>query len=129
MVSFSALNSNYNNYELNSLREPPLLQQVGFELFEVITKPHILLDKVKITFKSNKNWVKVIAYFRFLTSRAPPYWILWRHVVSAIVRKQSILCETIDQQYDVMYSKMAALGKFKSKYRWWANPVLPDTDT
>ena len=32
-----------------------LFQQVGFELFEVITKSQILLDKVKKTVKSNKN--------------------------------------------------------------------------
>ena len=31
-------------------REPPLIQQVNFELFEVITKTQILLNKVKITF-------------------------------------------------------------------------------
>ena len=36
-------------------REPPLLQQVGFELSEVITKSQILLDKVKMTFKRDKN--------------------------------------------------------------------------
>ena len=30
--------------------------------------------------------------------------------------------------YDVMQSKMAARGKFKSKWRRQANPVLPDTD-
>ena len=42
------LHHNFNN------RESPLLQQVGFELFEVITKSQILLGKVKITFKSNK---------------------------------------------------------------------------
>ena len=46
-------------------QEPPLSQQVLFELFEVITKSHILLGKVEITFKSNKKLGKVIAYFRF----------------------------------------------------------------
>ena len=32
---------------------------------EVVTKSQILLDKVRITFKSYKNRIKVIAYFRF----------------------------------------------------------------
>ena len=28
----------------------------------------------------------IIANFRFQISRAPPFWILWRHTVAAIVR-------------------------------------------
>lgn len=50
--------------------EPPLLQQDGFELFEVITRSQILLDKVKMIFKSDKNWVKVIPYSCFKISCA-----------------------------------------------------------
>ena len=32
----------------------------------------------------------IVAYFRI--SRAPPYWILWRHTVAASVSKQTFFC-------------------------------------
>ena len=80
----------WENHKIRFLTQ--LLQQAGFELFEVVTKSQILLDKMIVTFKSNKNWVKVIAYFCFKISHASPFWILWRHVVAAIVSKQSIFC-------------------------------------
>ena len=40
-----------------------------------------------------------------------------------------LLCETIEQQYDVMKSYVAAPGKFESENRRKSNPVLCDTDT
>ena len=46
------------------LKESPLLQQVGFEMFEIMTISNFTGQGENV-FKSNTNWVKVIAYFRF----------------------------------------------------------------
>ena len=85
--------------------------QVNAELLEIVTKLQILPDKVKITFNKNNKQKYTIA-FKFPARRHLGFYDAT--AMSLLLKAELLLFETIGQCSDIMKSKMAARGKFKS---------------
>ena len=89
------------------------MARIDAKLLQIMPKIQILLDKGKVTFNNNNNKRKRFrllnfpraAILDFITSLRCLY--CWKAEV--------LLFETIGQCSDVMKSKMAARGKFKSR--------------
>ena len=88
------------------------MAQVDAKLLQIMLKLQILLDKGKVTFnndnKRKRFWLLIFprtAILDFMTSLRCLY--CWKAEV--------LLFETIGQRSDVMKSKMAAHGKFKTR--------------
>ena len=88
------------------------MARVDAKLLQIMIKLQILLDKGKVTFNNNNKrkrfWVSNFpraAILDFMTSVRCLY--CWK--------AETLLSETIGQRSDVMKSKMAARGKFKTR--------------
>ena len=98
--------------KINILVKPRLLARVNAKLLQIMPKLQILLDKGEVTFNNNNKRKRFrlfnfprAAILDFMTSLRCLY--CWKAEV--------LLFETIGQRSDVMKSKMAAHGKFKTR--------------
>ena len=88
------------------------MAQVDAKLLQIMLKLQILLDKGKVTFNNDNKRKRFLllnfpraAILDFMTSLRCLY----------CLKAEVLLFETIGQRSDVMKSKMAARGKFKSR--------------
>ena len=87
------------------------MARVDAKLLQIMLKLQILLDKGKVTFNNNNKWKRFCllsfpraAILDFMTLHCLYCW-----------KADVLLFETIGQRSDVMKSKMAARGKFKTR--------------
>ena len=88
------------------------MARVDAKLLQVMPKLEILLDKGKVTFNNNNNRKR---FWRLNFPRA----VILDFVTSlrclCCWKAEVLLFETIGQRSDVMKSKMAVRGKFKTR--------------
>ena len=89
-----------------------MLTRVDAKLFQIMPKLQILLDKGKVTFNNN-NKRKRFQLLNFPCAAILDFMMSLRCLYCW--KAEVLSFETIGQRSDVMKSKMAARGKFKSR--------------
>ena len=83
------------------------------ELLQIMLKLQILLDKGKVTFNNNNNKRKRFRLLNFPRAAILDFVMSLRSLYCW--KAEVLLFETIGQRSDIMKSKMAAYGKFKTR--------------